>query len=69
MDIQSCPFCGSADKPRLIEKEDGGMPGSGIIYAYVECSCKARGPSFADWGNPDYKMEAMTAWNRRNTST
>lgn len=65
MDLLACPFCGSEDLAMVVEG-DGGMPGSQVINAYIQCSCKARGPAFADWGNPSFKEDAMRAWNKRD---
>jgi hypothetical protein len=50
---------------KLQDEPDGGMPGSIVGWAFVECQrCGAKGPRFADWGNPHYKQDAVTAWNK-----
>ena len=64
MDLSNCHFCDSSDV-EFHDEHDGGMAGSSVNEAWVECNnCKACGPKKDDWDNKQYKEQAITLWNK-----
>ena len=66
-ELKECPFCRATGSARIVierTQEQGG----GIDYAFVQCKCTACGPRFADWGNKNYREDAVAAWNSRSSA-